>query len=329
MLVSIFSDLHIHNYRKFDVDNSRLRNCLSVLDDIFKFNDKNGIKNTLFVGDLYDNQKMLPSIVVNETVAKLKELFETYPNQRIVAITGNHDQATKNLIDDEAVSALEHLATVFERRFILIDNQSVKMGDCVVTGIPYYEYPEHFKAKLSELSVVNEQFKEEGLNTLLLVHQTPTGLGNPNIPVDTDVNDPLYDPFDFVLCGHIHERQHIIDKFLIVGSPLHRDLGDEGQDKGFIVMDLDNLSEGFKFISLKGRYPEFVRVKVGIGEEPEPDDFNYVVPDIIVEELPNVDDVSTEDFGSDLKAETLLKNYWEAVDGKNEKLLEVGLKLVK
>lgn len=330
-LVTIFSDLHIHNYRKFDVDNSRLNNCLSVFEDVFKYNDKNGITCSLFCGDLYNNQKMLPIVVLTDTIAKLLVLFEEYPKQCILAITGNHDQATKNLLDNPSVSALKHLALIFPKRFILLDDKSIKVGNCVVSGIPYYEYPEHFKHRLEDMASKNLVYKENGLSTILLMHQTPTGLGNTNIPVDTDVNDKLYDAFDYVFDGHIHERQLITDKFLVVGSPIHRDLGDEGQDKGFIVMDLENLGKGFKYISLKGKYPEFVRAEVDSTGELPIDGNNYVVPVIKSDDvlMSADDDVSADDFGSDLKAETLLKNYWEEVDGKDKKLLSKGLKLIE
>jgi DNA repair exonuclease SbcCD nuclease subunit len=155
-----------------------------------------------------------------------------------------------------------------------------------------------------------------------MIHQTPTGLGNPNIPTDTDVNDPLYDVFDFVWCGHIHWKLPITDKFYLGGSPLHRDLGDEGQDKGFWVQDLTNPTN-VNFYSLKGRYPEYKRVKAE--EIPEGMQDEYVILDPPVEVTEVDGDLTAEEFGTDLKAETILTNFYNTVHGKDDELLTTGL----
>jgi DNA repair exonuclease SbcCD nuclease subunit len=333
MIITIFGDLHIHNYKKFDDgNNSRLYNCLDVLDDIFLENSNYGIENILFLGDLYDNQKLLPSLVVNKTIERFAKLFNQYPEQRIYAITGNHDQATKNLINSPAVTALEHIAIIFPNNFILLDNKSIQLDDTYIYGIPYYEYPEQYKLALKEINALAKVNKDNGYINILMIHQTPNGLGNPNIPYDTDVNDGLYKPFDYIFCGHIHQSQQILNNFLVAGNPLQRDLGDEGQEKGFWVLNTEYITEtkGLSFVSRKGKYPEFIRREVKPGEVIDnKDETNYIIPVIKADVNLANNNVSTEDFGSDLKAETILTNFWKTVDGKNNDLLATGLELIK
>lgn len=327
MLIAVFSDLHVHNYKAHDNNGSRLKNCLKVPETIFKFCDKNGIEIIVFTGDWFDNQGAIPTEVINETEATLRRLFDTYPDIKIIAISGNHDHASKNLINKPAITALTHLDSIFEN-FVLIDNrvEAIETEDerIIFCGLPYYELPEDYHSVLKDFNPLATQVECDA--KILLTHQTPTGLNNPNIPTDTDVNDPLYDPYDIVLNGHIHAFQAITDKFINVGSPLHRDLGDEGVTKGFLVINTQNLPK-FKFISLKGKFPEFQTQKLKLGEKVEYDGFNYIVPSWTEETTENTDNVNVDEFGNDLTAETLLTNFWSK-QSNDKALLTTGLKLI-
>lgn len=330
MLSIHLTDLQIHTYKKFDKGGSRLANCLRVIEDVYTFAAKNNIKLITFAGDMYDSQKVLPIKVVNKTIATFVRLVKQYPDIVWVAITGNHDQDEKNLLASKADTAMEHLNTIFPNNFILIDDANISLEPLgvrtIVHGIPYYEYAEHYAVRLAERSAEAEKFKAAGFKNLLMVHQTPNGSGNPNIKIDTDVNDPLYAPFDFVWCGHIHGKQEITPKFYLGGSPIHRDLGDEGIDKGFWIQDMEVLTDPH-FYSLRGRYPEYKRVKGETVPEKFADDFVVLEP--IIDDLPVAEAAQIEEFSTNLTSAALMENYWKAVDGKDKGLLEVGLEFVK
>lgn len=319
-----FTDLQIENYKAFNVGKQRLENCLRVLDDVYEYADRNEISVLLFGGDLYDSQKALRTVVVNHTVKKFSELAKKYPEIICLAITGNHDQDEKSILGNEAGSALEHIQTLIPENFYILDNDAQKIGETAIFGIPYYEYGEHFRKRLEEQSEIAAKHKARGMKTILMIHQTPSGLANLNIPTDTNVDDPLYDAFDFVWCGHIHAKQMITPKFVLGGSPLHRDLGDEGQDKGFWLQDLNNPTD-VNFLSLRGSYPEYVRVR-GI----VPDKFagDFVVVESDVDALPEKAVEEIKNFSAHLTAAELLTNYWKQVDGKDNDLLEVGLTFI-
>lgn len=327
MLVLSFSDLHIHNYQQFDKNGSRLANCLNVLELVFKFAAKNGIEFILFSGDLYDNQKALPTEVVNLVVDKFAKMFATYTSITFLAISGNHDHASKNLLKKPAVTALSHLDLMFDN-FKLIDNTDYPLDDneeVGVIGVPYYEHSEDYHTALTDMLPFTNDYQK----TILLCHQTPSGLNNPNIPFDTDVHNELYEGFELILNGHIHAFQEITPKFINVGSPLHRDLGDLGVNKGFLVIDTDAIGEEkfYKFVSTKGKYPEFELVKLKEGEELKKDDFNYLIPIREVKQSMNLE-INTEEFGGGLTDENLVRNYWKKVS-KDEALLFTGLKFLK
>lgn len=318
-----FTDLHIHNYRQFDKEGSRLQNCLRVLDDVFSYAHKKGITSILFGGDLFDQQKALPTSVVNETIGRFYSLFKKYPEITFYAVTGNHDQASKSLWGDDAVSALIHLQYAFEK-FWVIDNDKFKVGEGVdCYGIPYYEYAEHFIKALEKQSEAAKSYSSN--KRILMIHQTPSGLGNPNIPVDVNFDNPLFAPFDMVWCGHIHSKQELSDRFIIGGSPIHRDLGDEGQEKGFWIFSLEDPAI-VQFIPLKG-YPQYRRL--ADDEITEADAGNFIVPKVFYSDREAAGDATMEEFGADLKATELIKNYWNTAGEGDEELLTIGLSFIK
>ena len=329
--VIIFSDLHIHDYQNFNKDGQRLTNCLRVLEDLFEFANKYGINTILFGGDLFDTPKVLLTSVMNESVKTFIKLFETYPDIKFYAITGNHDQNRKNLIDRPADASNQYLASIFPDNFILFDNKSISLGDDIyISGIPYYEHPEHYSQCLdATLERLNTRDRKLGgeYKDYLFIHQTPHGLGNEMIPTDTNPKDERYKRFEHVFCGHIHARQDLTDHFTVIGSPIHRDMGDVGENKGFIVMNLAKPENGYKFFELKD-YPKFQQ-RFDDEEEFENEEDNFViVKPKVLHVITNSDAPEVEKFNTSLENAELLRNYWEAVDGKNEELLEIGLSFI-
>lgn len=327
-LVAVFSDPHIHDYKQFSTGTSRLDNCLLAVENLWKLCHRNGIKTILFPGDWYDQMKVLPTLAVNRSVDLLYDLAERYPEIMCIAISGNHDMATKNTPQAPAITALKHLAKICPT-FKLIDNAQWKLpeDDTLVMGIPYYEYAEHFEEQLAAASLLAADYKANvAAPVILLIHQTPKGIYNEAIPWDTDPACPLYEPFDLVLCGHIHEHQIVNEKFIVVGSPLHRDLGDMGKDKGYLIFDLHSLEEGFQFV--KTKFPEYKRISLEVGQE-VPEGTDYVIPAYRDTRVLDVNNAQAGQFSTDLSPEELITNYWQEADGKNSDLLTFGLSLLK
>jgi DNA repair exonuclease SbcCD nuclease subunit len=238
--VIVFSDLHINDFRSFNENGERLTNTLGVLYDMFEAADNLGIDTILFVGDLFDQQKSLLVDVVNKTTKVFKDLFTAYPEIRFICISGNHDHANKNLPDQKSICSITYLEEIFSG-FIIIDNDGIKVGDYTVWGIPYYQHKEHFIEKLNKVPEKAD---------LVLIHQNSPN-SNPMIKQDFAVED--VERFKKVFCGHIHKYEKISDNLTIVGSPLHKDLSDEGQDKGYLIYDFKKNS--YKRVLLD--YPKF------------------------------------------------------------------------
>lgn len=322
MKLGIFADIHFHNYKKFDNEGSRLKDCSRALITICKQSYKKGIRYILFSGDLYNTPKGLPSDVVNEVVSTLQHVFQVHPDLHIIAISGNHDQPRNNFIESSVYNtALVHLHEIYPN-FHLIDNSCYNIiGTSInVVGIPYYNYPEDFKKAVLTCYDSHVNYFDECIN-ILLIHQTPTGISNTNIPADTNPKDKIYKKFDMVFCGHIHKHEKLTTKFIVIGSPLHRDLSDVGEKKGYLIYDTETKEVIKK--KLKG-FPTYSRNRVQKSE----DDFN--IPDEIDKpEAIVVNQEIIDKFSIGNKRKVLLKNYLKYMKVENGKdLLKVGKEYV-
>ena len=330
MRIAIFGDLQIHNYKQHNTGTSRLDNCIQVLFDIGAYCRANDIKTVFFVGDIHDTFSVMLTVVVNKSVDAWLRFAETYPEITIYAITGNHDMGSKNLLNSPAITCLDYIERIIPNNFKNIDNKTFRIGESLyVSGIPYYEYKEHYaiqlQATVDRIAAIEPAPPVGAAKHYLLNHQTSKGIGNELIPFDTNPADPIYDNFAYTFCGHIHQRQQLTDRYYNVGSPLHRTEEDKGQKKGFIVLDTD--TQVIEFVPLEG-YPEFTEVMQG-DEVPVEHVNDYVVV------KPNLDVVKlsakakVEEFNTSLSNIQLMENYWKEVDGKDKARLSMGLSFLQ
>ena len=324
----VFSDLHIHLYKAFNEGNRRLKNGIAFLDYIFTLAHTNGIKYLLMPGDLANNMQIISTKVVNAITTCLNNNFEQYPEIILIAVSGNHDQATVNLIDTPAESILEYLAEVFPN-FILLDysdvSEYITEGKNRISGISYFEHQEHFQAALT---IVSNRTDPNRGNVTLLMHQT-VGSGLP-IEDTIEPDDPLFNNFSLVLNGHIHTCEQLTDKFINVGNPQARDAGDIGKKKGFWIVDLDDPQATISFKDISDKYPQFLYKTVG---EPLTDweKEQYVIFQPAVTAENTSDNLRNEKFSNTLQPTEILENYCNETLPKEEikDKLAYGIKLLQ
>jgi DNA repair exonuclease SbcCD nuclease subunit len=318
----VFSDPHIYKYKQFNEGNRRLKNGIALLDYIFKLADTNKIKTIIMPGDLYNLMQIMSTETEDAVIKCLARNFEEYPEIYLVAISGNHDFANKNLIDAPAVSALEHLAVVFDHFVLLDGKESVYFTDHknVIVGVPYYEYPEHFRQALAE-----KELPEEGPRVFLLMHQVVAS----GLPIEDHIeaNDLLLTGYDMVFNGHLHTGKEVTDRFINVGAPMHRDNGDVGTRKGIWLVDLDEPVETLSFKDITDMFPQFIykeEMDDGLTEW-ESKQFITWIP---APTASTVEDKQlAEQFRTDLSPATIMQNYCHAIEAEQD-ITEYGLTLL-
>lgn len=326
----VFSDLHIHNYKQFNKGNGRLFNTLSVLRNVFQRAEKEGIKTILFTGDLFDKFGVMSNFVVNRTLETFRNLFSKYSTITFITLSGNHDFSTKNLIDKPAESSLNYLSTAFPTKFLIIDDGVYNCvgQDIQIHGIEYFDYPEHFREALEECVEGIKKGKEHSPDTthILMMHQTVWDTDI--IPNDIEADDPLFEAFDLVLNGHIHEQGIMATSFYNIGSPLHRDASDIGKSKGGLVIEIVNEGEiNTMPFNISDSYPVFINKEHGAELSPWEKD-QYVIwtyPQIENKE----ERIAAKKFQSNLAPAELITNFCAALKFKDKELaLTKGLKYI-
>lgn len=329
----VISDPHIHSYKAHDKDGSRLDNCQKVVTEaVLKADELGG--SVLNVGDWHDKDT-LPAEVISASAGILN--IAKSRGVSILSITGNHDMKGIPKFGSPIVSSIEWMELVAPDTFQIIDNLIHVDRDhgTLIYGIPYYDHlSEYSKALNNAVASMEAMDPDNKMFRLLLIHQTPEGLGNAMIATDTDPEDPRYDAFDLILCGHIHQRQFITDKFVVVGSPIHRSREDAGQKKGTFILRTGAHLKGrpakelLTFVPSEG-YPEFRDVKASEvhKEEAIEDGYVTIVPDL---KMPKTGGTDTAKFRANQKPTAIIEAYAEEVGGDLDKktLLSTGLSLL-
>jgi len=326
MRAIVFSDLHVHDYKQFNKDHVRVDNTVNMLKYIFKFADKNEINHIFFTGDLFDQFANVSVIVINKVIKAFDECFKAYPDIEFIAISGNHDFATKNTFESPGFSGLDILSGdgLFTSFILLNGVYNHEHKGFSVMGIPYFVSKEHFWHYFKNTKDLI-QYKD---NAYLLMHQM-VWPENPMVEDDVNLEDNRFMDFKWVFNGHVHHKGILSNNFLNVGSPIHRDASDIGIRKGIWIVDLEPGSDTLpKFWDTTERNPQYIQKAYG---EPESDweKQQYITwyhPDI--KKQVKEDDFDSSKFNTELKPEELLTNFCQEVEPDNKDLLKAGLNLL-
>ncbi len=323
-IVAIFSDTHIGNFKKFNLEDGHrlsesIRGFEQIIDECYLLD----VKTFLFAGDLTDTPKVLEINVAISLVEMAVRLKEKYPDILILAIDGNHDHHSKNMLHKRTAHSLSIMEAIMPNNFkVISDNFYSFFMDIHIHGIPYYE--NDFEQALNNTI---ERVKEIGEGKhYLLMHQTPKLLGLDFIPHDIDPNDERFKCFEFVYCGHIHSAELLAPNFLLVGNNIHRDAADKGKKKGYWLANLLKPEKGNSFVNLKG-FSEFIEVEAGV-ELNEEQQGQFAI-EVLPKHLEELKTVEAEKFDTSKDDKEIVKNFWEVVEGKNEELLTAGLSCLK
>ncbi len=220
----IFSDLHAHNFT--DYHENRLGLILDTLDKVLLAAHEKKT-SVIFCGDIVHKHGYVPT----EVIKGLVSVFNRYPTVPFYALSGNHDQATRNSIECPAHSFIDALSAAIPN-IQCIDWQRVSIEGVEVIGIPYLASASDFNRAVAHLNPsVGDHTK------ILICHQTPTLLFNSFIPAQIDITNPELDKYDFVFMGHIHRYQEITKNRFMVGNPIVQDAGDCGDEKGYLTFE--------------------------------------------------------------------------------------------
>jgi exonuclease SbcD len=288
MRILHFADLHlgVETYGRIDPDtglSSRLLDFLSALDELIDYALDTGVDLVLFCGDAYKSRD--PSQTYQREFAKRISRLSKNATQ-LFLLAGNHDlplaagRATSvEIFDTLAVEnvtvanqpgthrvetrggTLQIVALPWARRSKLLSREETK-------NLSSDQINERMQEILTDWLNAEVQNLDPALPAVLAGHLAHSGavtgsertmlMGRDYVLNQSALANPV---FDYVALGHMHNRQKSDYPVPVVypGSLQSIDFGDEGQEKGFYIVEMDPAVEkgkrlkSYEFHAVKSR----------------------------------------------------------------------------
>lgn len=299
------ADWHLHKFQNFDKDGSRLNWALKAARHIMKQAQKLNVP-ILFAGDLIHT----PKSIETETNALIQELFHKNPTW-FVSISGNHDMSERN---GNKVRSPSHLNSLqHHNNFMLLDkeNKPWRIGGALVWGIPYMNSETDLRERIDDLKRIVKNYK--GIKILMLHSdmpgaKTPEGFTLGEVESIPKNLDEFFKGWDLVICGHIHRRQRLSKKVVMLGCPIQQIECQVKYKYGYWEI-MDDAS--IRFVDMPD-YPKFVRLEPG-GVPWNNRDY-FIEPEVVLAE----EEVQVGEFNINASRSKLAKSYLALRQIKNK-----------
>lgn len=210
-------DLQVHPWRQFSYTksngmNSRLYNCLKVLDIMREEARKRGIDKILLNGDILEESDYIQVETYDALYRKIEKMHEA--GLDVVVNCGNHDickQSSGRVL--HSLRPLRQVATVVEEPTLVWDALQV---------VPYQRNPEKLKKAIRRL----RSSRSYGLALHCGVQGAKTGPSAYLVRNPIKLRDIRSKEFGLVLLSDYHTRQWLSKNALYMGSPLQHSFGE-------------------------------------------------------------------------------------------------------
>ena len=302
MRILHFADLHIgvENYGRIDPDtglSTRLGDFLQTYDELVDYAIDTGVDLVLFCGDAYKSRD--PSQTHQREFARRIARLSNAGIPTFLLI-GNHDtpqviaQATALEIFPTLSVANVHIGDRLETYIV-----ETRDGPLQVVALPWIKRSDYLASNLARGQThteINEALQDmitnaikvrvESLDSSIpavlaghvtisqstLASEQSMMLGHDHVLLNSNVALPQ---FDYVALGHIHRHQVLSQNphVAYAGSLQRVDFGEERDDKGFCVVEIDTSQpqgsrlKSFEFVKNSARKFVTIDVKLTAGDE--------------------------------------------------------------
>ena len=194
------------------------------------------------VGDTFDNRQSINIKVLNYAVDLFERLGEILP---VHVIAGNHDIWAKKTNEITSIDLLKWIPNVQ----IYKDPQQLNWNRRKILMMPWRRDVEHEVETLANFPNASIVFCHSEVSGLYL---------NGKVKNEHGTKPATYRKYTRVYSGHIHYRQEK-EKLLMVGTPYELTRSDSGNQKGFDLVDLEDMSETFYPNNVS---PKFVKYNI-------------------------------------------------------------------
>lgn len=250
--IATFADFHlgVTTYGTIDSNtglNTRVINALQSLDKMIDYCIINNIKYCIFAGDMYKNNLPSPTLQ-RELNIRIKKAADN--GIEFFIMSGNHDvspietaKCPMDPFNTLSVSNIHH--SRFETIYYINDNLRILM-------LPTY-------CNQQEIENILKKY-EDNIKTIVVGHLTVLGalLNDWLLEKNEDaISTKIFNKPNIlaVVLGHLHKHQILNSNPLIyyTGSLQRIDFTEEFQEKGFVVLDINDTDIKYEFVEIESQ----------------------------------------------------------------------------
>jgi len=243
----VISDFHADLYTQYahPVDDNRYQNTrfkhqMEVLNDILRKSYINDA-SIVFNGDLFNSRVDINQIVYTGVVSTITNWLPKFKDKGLTMyfLAGNHDQFDNTRTPASSIDVFNEIAG-FKDTAVSIDTpEQFNLDDYNLCFVPYSEDIDFLKDKIN-----NSFYIDKDKKNWLFVHSgvegAVQGKWNHRLGGAFNLSDLRYKEFDEVVLGHYHKRQKLADNVFYVGNTIPLNHNDDGQEKGYYILDTEN-----------------------------------------------------------------------------------------
>jgi DNA repair exonuclease SbcCD nuclease subunit len=226
--VALISDTHFGVHGNSDIF---LKSQLKFFKKVFiPYLKENNITRIFHLGDFWDNRSNINIRIKNIII----DLFENeLKSFKITILVGNHDSYYKNTIDTHSLKFLKK----YDNIDVIDDIKLLKIADRKVLLVPWQCDNEAFKTRVANNNIFCD---------VMMGHLPVVGfkLNNKRVNENGLDSEILFNNYKLVFSGHFHTRSNLERtdrKIEYIGNPYQLTFADEGDDRGFCILDMDTL----------------------------------------------------------------------------------------
>lgn len=265
MLIPLMADNQLDEHMPFSTmitsgiyagRNSRLAHGLEAIQLFTEYCERKNVALAVHLGDLFE---AIGSVKIRVVDAASDALLQLTKVCKVIKLLGNHGRGDKGVGD--------HQAQAFRgmKNFTIVDSPWVyRPPEDPGVRLCFVPYQEEKDALTRAVEYLATKDKKKGDRSALFLHNWVYGGKGTTKYMPDEVWDPspdLLEPFDITITGHLHSHQEYKSgggKVFVVGSPYQIDLNDEGQKRGFGVLNTETMTA--KHIPLD--FPTFRTIEI-------------------------------------------------------------------
>lgn len=271
---------------------SRLEDYLARLDEAIDHAiERDPVDLVLIAGDIYKNRTPNPTHQ-REFARRIRRIVEA--GIPVFILTGNHDAPASSTrahsVEIFDTLGITNVTIASRMRFYKINtrggplqiiavpwlNRQALLSKDEMLGLPMNALETEMLSRVSAFIEGTVERLDPSVPTILTFHGTVAGAtygAERNVMLGQDLAIPrsmLSLPgIDYVALGHIHKQQALADEPPIVypGSLERIDFGEEGEQKGFVIANIEKGNTSWHFETVSAR--PFVTVRVDVRQSPD------------------------------------------------------------